>query len=137
MNSSEIIEDIKQKQLGAGLAYFYFDINEEAKQKPKSFLSVLVLAFSASSGNYSPLEKLYEKQFYCPIESNLLEVLKELMKGFKLAYIIVDAFDECQAYGELFKMIRVIYGWKMSSCHILVTSRREERVILAMHDMVL
>jgi hypothetical protein len=44
------------------------------------------------------------------------------------AYIIVDAFDECTEREGLLELIQEIVGWKISTLHILVTSRKEREI---------
>ncbi|KAF8669599.1 hypothetical protein AX14_005997, partial [Amanita brunnescens Koide BX004] len=60
---STTIENIRltivDKQPGTGLAFFYFDVNDKAKQTSRSALSSLVLGLTAKSHNYLPLERLY------------------------------------------------------------------------------
>ena len=99
-DSSTIIENIKaivQAQPGIGLAYFYFDMNDKAKQTSTSLLSSLVLTLTVHADNYGPIESLYNqhKGLHLPTEHELLALLRELLQGFKQAYIVVDALDEC------------------------------------------
>ena len=137
-DSSTIIENIKaivQAQPGIGLAYFYFDMNDKAKQTSTSLLSSLVLTLTVHADNYGPIESLYNqhKGLHLPTEHELLALLRELLQGFKQAYIVVDALDECSDYNHLFhQVIKVIYGWKISSFHLLVSSRREKHIIITM-----
>ena len=137
--SSTIIEDIRavvQGQPDTGLAYFYFDINDKTKQTPEQLLSFLVLALTASSKKYSPLSSLYEKnqKIYKPTESELFDVLKVLLEGFLQVYIVIDALDECYDYDQLSGTISTILGLQMSNCHLLVTSRREERILVTIQE---
>jgi hypothetical protein len=138
--SSTIIEDIKaiaQAQPGTGLAFFYFDIHDRAKQATRGLLSSLTLALTARSENYLPMQKLYEKhaKLYSPTEDELLELLLELLKGFEQAYIIIDALDECDEYHQLFDLIRTIHQCQMEShLHLLVSSRREQDIIVMMEE---
>ena len=137
--SSTIIEDIRtivQAQTGFGLTYFYFDINDNAQQTLEQFLSSLVYALTANSKKYSLLSSLYEvhQKIYKPTDSELFDVLKELLEFFTQVYIVIDALDECTEYDQLFGAINNILGWTMSNCHLLVTSRREERILLMMEE---
>ena len=134
-DSSTIIEDVKdivQTQPETALAYFYFDINDKAKQTSRSLLSSLVLTLTAKSDNYLPIESLYNKhdRLHLPTEHELLVQLLELMKGFKQAYIVFDALDECNEYDHMFHLvIEVIHGWTFSDIHFLVSSRREQHIV--------
>ncbi len=93
-----------------GLAFFYFDVNDKAKQSSRSLLSSLVLGLTAKSKNYLPLQMLYEKhcKLYSPTEGELLDLLMELLRGFKQAYLVLDALDECDEYHHLFEVINTI-----------------------------
>lgn len=56
-------------------------------------------------------------------------MLKEVASGFEHIYVFVDALDECPKSNrereKLLNALHEICGWKMSSLHILTTSRRE------------
>ena len=141
--SSTIIENIKtivQNQSGSGLAYFYFDINDNAKQTSESLLSSLVLSFTAKSKNYHLVEQLCEQhdQLHKPTEDELLHLLMNLLCCFKQAYMVIDALDECDDYCQLFdQVIRVIHEWQLPQLHLLVSSRRELDIIVTMGDYTL
>jgi hypothetical protein len=134
-SSSTIIEDIRaivDIQTGTGLAFFYFDVNDKAKQTSRSALSCIVLGLTAKSDNYLPLERSYIKhdKLYLPTEDELLNLLKELLYSFHQAYIVIDALDECDNYDLLFdQVIKVVHSWDMSHLHVLVTSRREQHIV--------
>ncbi|KAI9820909.1 MAG: hypothetical protein M1826_000823 [Phylliscum demangeonii] len=49
-------------------------------------------------------------------------------EGFSQTYIIVDALDECSDWDELLDVMQEIVEWKMSSLHLLVTSRKEKKI---------
>ena len=105
--SSTIIEDIRtiaQTQPGTALAFFYLDINDKAKQTSRSLLSSLVFSLTAMSGNYLPLERLYNQheKIHLPTEDELIYLLKELLQSSEQAYIVIDALDECDDYHLLF-----------------------------------
>ncbi|KAF8330209.1 ankyrin repeat-containing domain protein [Amanita rubescens] len=138
---STIIEDIKATlQMGpeTGLVFFYFDINDKAKQSSRSLLSSLVLGLTAKSKNYLPLQMLYEKhcKLYSPTEGELLDLLMELLGGFKQAYIVLDALDECDEYHHLFEVINTIHNGQMSHFHFLVASRREQDIAVTMQECI-
>ena len=61
-------------------------------------------------------------------------MLKELLEGFTQVFIVIDALDECMAFDQLFEAITTILGWQTSKCHLLVTSRREERILITMQE---
>ena len=126
-----------QAQPETGLVYFYFDIGDRKKQTTRDLLSHLVLALTARSKNYSILESLYEKhdKLYSPTQDELLGLLKELLNCFKQNYVVIDALDECDEYEQLFtKVITIIHGWQLSNVHFLMTSRREQHILLDMQE---
>ena len=125
-----------QLEHGSALTYFYFDINDESKQTENNLLSSLVLTFTAISKRYALLNCLYKKyhQIHTPTNFDLLNLLKELVIGCKKSYIVIDALDECAAHGKLFDVINVIHGWQISSFHLLVTSRSEQRIVAEMQN---
>ena len=59
---------------------------------------------------------------------------KKLLNDFIQVYIIIDALDECTAYDQLFEVIGSILEWQMSKCHLLVTSRREEKILATIQE---
>ncbi|KAF8337718.1 hypothetical protein F5887DRAFT_1137875 [Amanita rubescens] len=140
---STIIENLKtivKDQPGSGLAYFYFDINDKAKQTSESLLSSLTLSFTAKSKNYLLMEQLYEQhdQLHKPTEDELLHLLMRLLSCFKHAYMIIDAMDECDDYDQLFdQVIRVIHEWQLPQLHLLVSSRRVQEIIVIMGEYTL
>ncbi|KAF8326443.1 ectomycorrhiza-induced ankyrin-domain/NACHT-domain-containing protein [Amanita rubescens] len=140
---STIIEDIKaivQAQPETGFAYFYFDINDKAKQSSRSLISSLVLNLTAKSNNYLSMDKLYNKhdKLSLPTKDELLTLLMELLQGFGQTYVVIDALDECDDdYHKLFDtVIKVIHKWQLPHFHLLVTSRREQDIIMNMEELV-
>ena len=119
------------------MAFFYFDINDKAKQTSRSLLSSLVLGLTARSQNYTSLERLYIKhdRLYLPTEVELLNLIRELLQSLEQAYIVIDALDECDDYYLLFdKVIKVMHAWDLSHLHVLVCSRRERNIIDTMEE---
>ena len=119
------------------MAFFYFDINDQAKQTSRSLLSSLVLSLTAKSNNCYPLERLYIKldKLHLPTEDELLDLLKELLQSFHQAYVVVDALDKCDDYYQLFdNMVKVMHGWNVSHLHVLMSSRREHNITITMEE---
>src|SRR6266566_3161856 len=101
LKSSTVVQDIESiAQKGSiGLAYFYCDISDNQKRNVSDILSSLVInLLSWEPQTQSVLEKAYNE---CrngvskPSNNRLLEVLKQFISSFKMAYILVDALDEC------------------------------------------
>ena len=83
------------------------------------------------------MEILYEKhdRLYNPTWDELIGVLKELLNCFKQNYVVIDALDECDEYEQLFtKVITIIHGWQLSNVHLLMTSRREQHIVVNMQE---
>ena len=114
-----------------GLAFFYFDTSDEAKQTSKRLLSSLAWSLTVQSKNYLPIKKLHERcRAYHPTQDDLVGLLEDLLNGFKQAYIVIDALDECDKYDQLCKkVVEVIHGWQLSQFHLLVTSRRNQDIL--------
>ena len=122
------------------MAYFYFDINDKAKQTSESLLSSLVLSFTAKSKNYLLIDQLYEQhdQLHKPTEDELLHLLMELLCRFKQVYMVIDALDECNDYCQLFdQVIRVIHEWQLPQLHLLMSSRREQDMTVTIGEYTL
>jgi hypothetical protein len=133
--SSTIIENIKAiANPQTGFAFFYFDINDKAKQNSRSLLSSLVLGLTARSRNYPLIQCLYEKhnKLYSPTEDEILDLLVKLLQGFNEVYVIIDALDECDEYHHLLDVINIIHNRQLSHFHLLVSSRAEQDILEAM-----
>jgi hypothetical protein len=85
------------------------------------------------------MDELYNKhnKLNLPTEDELLALLMRLLQDFGQTYVIIDALDECgNDYDQLFdKVIKVIHGWQLVHFHLLVSSRREEGIIINMEEM--
>ena len=86
------------------------------------------------------MEKLYNKhdKLSLPTRDDLLTLLMELLQGFGQTYVVIDALDECDDdYHNLFdKVIKVIHKWQLPHFHLLMTSRREQDIIINMEELV-
>ena len=84
------------------------------------------------------MEKLYEKydKLHAPTEDDLLELLMQLLQDFKQAYIVIDALDECDESHQLFELINVIHGWELPHFHFLLSSRREQDILIAIKSCI-
>jgi hypothetical protein len=66
----------------------------------------------------------------------LLDVLQELLFQFPEAYIILDALDECPIRAELLSILKSIAEWQLDKLHLLVTSRKEADIEIALEYLV-
>ncbi|KAF8623784.1 hypothetical protein AX17_007287, partial [Amanita inopinata Kibby_2008] len=117
-----------------GLAYFYFDVNDRAKQDVRGFLSSMVSSlFVVPKANQSVVVQLYDKHssgLHQPTDGELIDALRGLVSGFTRAYIVIDALDECTELDQAIDLIKSMAKW--SHCHLLVTSRREQVIVEAL-----
>jgi hypothetical protein len=131
-NSSTIIEEVIQHcqdDPSVAYAYFYFDFNEGKKRLVQSLAHSLVTQFSDQCLNTPvALAALFSKSHngnQQPKLTQITQVLFDIIKGFRHAYIVIDAFDECIEHDNLIFFIKEMLDWKLENLHILVTSRPE------------
>jgi hypothetical protein len=114
------------------MAYFYFDFIDTSKQSSKGLLSSLVMQFSAQlPGSINILTQFHSQHLEGirqPGTDALAEILKEIIKDFQHAYIILDALDECTEQVVLLDLIKQIVAWKLNNLHILATSQTEHNI---------
>jgi hypothetical protein len=142
-NSSTVIQDIQStaKEDSIGLAYFYCDVADAKKRNVTDILNSLVLHLLSQQPSSNPLDKTYEDCMHGlsrPSEDKLLEVLRQLICGFEITYILIDALDECFDWEETLEFIEILHKWELWQCHLLVTSRKEQQIIesiMAMNPM--
>jgi ankyrin repeat domain-containing protein 50 len=58
-----------------------------------------------------------------PTTASLMKLLQEILAGFRHAYIVLDAIDECGEEDKLLSTIEEITNWELKNVHILATSR--------------
>ena len=111
---------------GVAVAYFYFDFNDDEKQKSDKMICSIIKQFYALSKKKSHrLKSLFSS---CndgqqqPSRNDLIQVLKELMKEFHNTYIILDALDECSDREELLECIEKIQTLRLSELRMLTIS---------------
>jgi hypothetical protein len=120
-----------------GLAYFYCDVSDDKKRNVTDILSSLIIQLLAwQPSNQSLLDKTYDDcnkgVLSQPSDKKLYEVLRQLLSGFEMAYVLIDALDECLHMGEILEFTRILHGWNQRECHLLVTSRKEQQIVESM-----
>ncbi|KAF8343296.1 ankyrin repeat-containing domain protein [Amanita rubescens] len=141
---STVVQDLqsianKNSKGTVGLAYFYCDVSDVKKRSVTDILSSLVinlLAFQPS--NQSLLDKTYQDSmngFSKPFDDRLQEILRQFISSFEMAYILIDALDECLDWESALNFIQTLHGWGLWQCHLLVTSRREQQIVKSMMAM--
>jgi hypothetical protein len=133
--SSTIIEDVL-KHCGdnpeLAIAYFYFDFQNREKQQCHNLLRSLIAQFLRQSPQVPQrLDRLHSDcapQRRDPDVDDLTTVLMHIVQEPRQAYIIIDALDECTEREQLLDLMEKIVGWKISTVHMLVTSRKEREI---------
>jgi hypothetical protein len=145
--STIIQELIDQFQTGPkiAVAYFYFDFNNEKKQKPENFLSSLLVQLASPSRRHVPkaLKDLYtgskdivEGKTPPPTLDGMYGTLASLISAFDQVYICLDALDECTDRKRLLDLLKRILKQSLTSLHILATSRKERDLEASLTKMV-
>ena len=65
---------------------------------------------------------------YTPPTLELLRALNETLRIFNQVFLIIDVLDEYIAREELFLLLEIMRGWKITSFNILVTSKDEPNI---------
>jgi Cdc6-like AAA superfamily ATPase len=140
--SSSVVEDVthychsnsttaESKPIRA-LAYFYFDFNDEWKQRCEGMIRSLIVQLSTQcKATLLALQSLYSSSAngsQQPSTDALLQTLRELINNFDETFIVLDALDECKERPGLLEYIDEIVSWKVGKLHVLATSRREKDI---------
>ena len=119
-----------------GLAYFYCDVSDAKKRGVTDILSSLVVHLLARQpSDQSFLDKTYEdcmEGSSKPSDDRLQEVLRQFISGFEMAYILIDALDECLNVEDILEFMETLHAWNLGQCHLLVTSRKEQQITESM-----
>ena len=123
----ETLQETKTKNK-VGVAFYYFDFNDESKQDAHGMLRALLLQLSSQfHGGERELEQLRVlSEPYRPSQDVLIQSLQTFLARFHDIYIILDALDECprdRSREDVLKVIEVVRGWCLPSVHLLVTAR--------------
>lgn len=121
-----------------GIAFFFFSFNDDAKQDTSAMLRALVLQLSGQlNDNHRLLSRLYQSYLNAvPPEQALMDCLRQLVRAFDDAYIILDALDESSRDRHRKDMLQALADlrtWSEPGLHLLVTSRKEPDI----RDMLL
>ena len=122
----------------AAIVYFYFDFNDIEKQSSNKMIrSIVKQLYISSIKKNLKLESLF---FFCNGErqlsfDELMQVLKDLMKGFHKSYIVFDVLNECSDVDELLAYIKQIQDWQFAELHMLFTSRRHTDIEIALKPL--
>ena len=141
MTRSTILEDLRTLTNiadGTGLAYFYCDYKDTAKQTLQGFLSsILVQLCNQNPGFFTRIQVVYESQKDCHRAlrtDELVEILKMGLPTFNTTLILVDALDECIEAGAFVETLLELKGFLSSNVKVLVSSRREACIVDLLGD---
>jgi hypothetical protein len=114
------------------VVYFYFDFNDNEKQRHENLIRSLIIQVSMQSKDTpEALNALFthsqngQRQ---PTIEGLTLTLQRMVSDFHKSFIILDALDECKERKELLELIESIVNWKLEMLHLLATSRRENDI---------
>ncbi|KAF8336030.1 ankyrin repeat-containing domain protein [Amanita rubescens] len=139
---STVVQDIQSiaKKGTIGLAYFYCDVSDAKKRNVNDILSSLVVHLLAwKPSNHSLLDRAHDEDcmngLSLPSDEKLQEALRELISSFEMSFILIDGLDECLDWGEVLKFIEIVHRWGLWQCHLLVTSRKEQKIVKSIVSM--
>lgn len=126
---NKLLEDC-EKLAKAGIAFFYFDFNNQSTmQDHNRLLRSLIEQLSSQCGDIpGPLAALYRR---CrngtlqPTTSDLLSTFQSIIHNFSHFYLVVDAFDECKEKQQFLSFLNTVATWQFPQTHIAVTSRTD------------
>ena len=115
------------------MAYFYFDFNDESKQRYENLISSLIVQLSVSAQGEIYSDSLYELYSrsqggrYQPSYDGLVRTLRSMLQLYQKTYIILDALDECMDREGLLKLLQEITkgSSEKAQVQVLATSRKE------------
>lgn len=122
--SSLMIDDL-QGQAGYGVAYIYFNYQEQDKQKPTHVLSSLIKQL-ISQESAQPLPKELEnfhKDQKTPNSEELYRILLHVVKPFTRTFFIFDALDECDQNGQRKELLPLFHRMGKDGMNLFLTSR--------------
>lgn len=140
--SSTIIQDVishYQYEPTIAVAYFYFDFNDPDKQRTEKLIRSLLVQLSAECLHLpESLQSAYSRSQNGqnqPTIEELSLLLRQIIKGFRSTYILLDALDECTEREDVLNFIEVLMDWNIDSLHVLSTSRKESDIATTLEPL--
>lgn len=122
------------------MAYFYCSFTDIKKQNAhdliSSLLAQLVRKLPSTPSTLSQLHEQY-KEGTPPIYDVKME-LKSVLKLLGQTFLVIDALDECplgdkdKSRTKVLALLTEISGWALPNLHVLVTSRKEPDIDMAL-----
>jgi len=132
----------------ASLAFFYCDFREDRKRHRRGLLSSLLVQLCQQSGAYyDALSKFYLAHHHGSqhaSDTELAQCLKHLLAfpGQAMAYIVIDALDECpmttgssSPREEVLGLVGELVRLQVPNVRICVTSRPEADIELVLNPL--
>ena len=111
------------------VAYFYFDFQNNEKQKVKNFLrSIIAQLFDCNEETLKVAEQFYNDNSHgrtTPSIQSSKAAIRQLIDKLPSVYFVIDALDECNDRVSLLECFEDFCSWRQDSLHILATSRQE------------
>jgi len=131
---------ICEKLPSHAFSYFYFDFNDSAKQQVENLLRCIIKQLCFGREKLSDMiEKMHIQHGKGRALSlqTLLAAFVSALDDLESAYIIIDALDECTERDKLLDLLIDIAERKIKKLHVLVTSRKERGIQIALDSIVL
>lgn len=126
------------------LAYFFFDFSIPTKQTYESALRSIILQLSSQSSvawqilvestQYFEGIRQREETAWSVSASLLLKILARFLLAYNQVYIVLDALDEAIDQEDVLAFILDLQKGKDRKLNILVTSRQERNIQLALEN---
>lgn len=104
---------------------------------PRSLLAQLAHQIEILPEELCSLHERY--QYGVPPANEIMDILRGIL-AVGNTFIIIDALDECPSTGqerdELCSSLEKIHSWNCQGLHLLVTSRYEPNLIVALENIV-
>ncbi|KAK3619913.1 hypothetical protein LTR22_025799 [Elasticomyces elasticus] len=141
--SAGIIQDMQgycDDDLARSLAFFFFDFNDAEKRNPTNMVKSLLSQFLNSCTHLPDavrvLHATCEKGRREASEQQLLQALKDTIRLLPAPFVVLDALDECSSWNGLFDVIVEMQSWDKYTLRVLLTSRKEVDVEVALEHIV-
>ena len=102
----------------------------------RSLISQLAAQSTNQPHALKSLHSSCEKAARQPRFSDLRQTLRDIVQIYDDTFIIIDALDECKEREQTLGDIQNFVKWQLGGLHILVTSRREGDIKVALDPLV-
>lgn len=137
--SSTIIATLlcRLEEFEAAVLFSFFDFQNASQQKSDALLRALLAQLAEQNKeSFQCLRKLHDdckSGGHQASSDALLTTLTAALTHFPRVFIVVDALDECSERQQMLKYLKLLS--EASNTHIIVLSRRERDIELALEDV--